>query len=209
GTRHSRGVSAKGSRVIDPEEDGHMSREVRVVAIAVVVSLMALTLLVPSRASAADAAEIDRDVAAALNVLFDTTPEARDLASTARGILVFPNIVKAGFIVGAQYGQGALLMNGKTTGYYNIAAGSYGLQAGVQSFGYALFLMSGSAVNYLDTSGGWEVGVGPSIVVVDAGKAKTLTTTTAKDDIYAFVFGQRGLMAGAGLQGSKITKINP
>jgi lipid-binding SYLF domain-containing protein len=99
--------------------------------------------------------------------------------------------------------------NGRTVAYYNTVAASYGLQAGVQSFSYALFFMTDDALKYLDKSEGWEVGVGPSIVVVDAGAAKSLTTTTAKSDVYAFIFDQKGLMAGLGLQGSKITKINP
>ncbi len=94
-------------------------------------------------------------------------------------------------------------------GYYNMVAGSYGLQAGVQSFDYAMFFMTDSALDYLNSSAGFEVGVGPSVVVVDAGIAKSLTTTTAKDDVYAFIFGQKGLMAGLGLQGSKITRIKP
>ena len=158
---------------------------------------------------ASAAVQIDRDVDAALKNLYDSTPAARKLANTAKGILVFPNVVKAGFIGGAQYGKGALIKNGRTVGYYNIVAGSYGLQAGVQSFDYAMFFMSNSALGYLDRSEGFEIGVGPSLVVVDAGIAKSLTTTTAKDDVYAFIFGQRGLMAGLGLQGSKITKVNP
>lgn len=153
--------------------------------------------------------EIDQEAHHALQRLYDSTPAARNLASHARAILVFPGIVKAGFIGGGQYGKGALLEHGKTTGYYNIVAGSYGLQAGVQTYDYALFFMSKSALDYLNDSKGWEVGVGPSIVVVDAGVAKTLTTTTAKDDVYAFIFAQKGLMAGLGLQGSKITRINP
>jgi len=77
-----------------------------------------------------------------------------------------------------------------------------------QSFGYVLFLMTDSAVKYLDRSDGWEIGVGPSVVVVDEGIASTLTTTTLKSDVYAFVFDQKGLMAGIGLQGSKITKMH-
>jgi lipid-binding SYLF domain-containing protein len=85
-------------------------------------------------------------------------------------------------------------------------AGSYGLQAGVQKFGYALFLMNDKALAYLDNSDGWEIGVGPSIVIVDQGKAKTMTSTTLRDDVYAFIFSQKGLMAGLGIQGSKITK---
>lgn len=155
------------------------------------------------------ASRIDGDVHTALNNLYATTPKARALASRAKGILVFPGVVKAGFMVGAQYGKGALVRNGRVVGYYNLAAGSYGLQAGAQTFDYAMFFMTQSALDYLDRSDGFEVGVGPSVVVVDAGMARTLTTTTAKDDVYAFISGQRGLMAGLGLQGSKITRINP
>ena len=157
-----------------------------------------------------DTAAINRDVNAALAKLYDGTPQARQLASRAKGVLVFPSVVKAGFLFGAQYGSsGALLKDGRPAAYYNTVAASYGLQAGVQSFGYALFFMSDSALKYLDKSEGWEIGVGPSIVVVDAGAAKSLTTTTAKSDVYAFIFDQKGLMAGLGLQGSKITRINP
>ncbi len=129
------------------------------------------------------------------------------LAVSARAMLVFPSIVKGGFVVGAQYGEGALRTQGKTVGYYRSVAGSYGLQAGLQKFGYALFLMTDAALTYLDNSAGWEIGVGPSIVIVDEGVARSLTTTTARDDVYAFIFNQKGLMAGLGLQGSKITKI--
>ncbi len=186
-----------------------MITQIRFVRDSFILAMAAMVLIGLRPAMAADAASIDHDVDAALRKLYDTTPSARALASKARGILVFPNIVKAGFVVGAQYGQGALRSQGRTVGYYNIAAASYGLQAGLQSFAYAMFFMTDSALKYLKESAGFEVGVGPSVVVVDAGMAKTLTTTTAKNDVYAFVFGQRGLMAGAGLQGSKITEIHP
>jgi len=186
-----------------------MSKYIRIVGTAFILAIAATTLGNPSPTLAADPATIDREVAAALNVLYNTTPSANTLAAGAKAILVFPNIVKAGFIVGAQYGDGALLVKGKTVGYYNVLAASYGFQAGLQSFGYAMFLMTDSARDYLDKSGGWEIGVGPSVVVVDEGMARTLTTTTARDDVYAFVFGQQGLMAGAGIQGSKITKMSP
>jgi lipid-binding SYLF domain-containing protein len=159
--------------------------------------------------SHANAAQIDREVNAALNKLYQNTPSARTLAAKAKGILVFPNIVKAGFIGGAEYGKGAMRKNGKTIGYYNIVAGSYGLQAGVQSFGYAMFFMNDAAIASLNSAKGLEVGVGPNIVVLDEGMAKKATTTTLRDDVYAFVFGQQGLMAGLGVQGSKITRINP
>ena len=158
-------------------------------------------------AYAESAAGIDADADAALSKLYETQPVAKILAEKAAAILIFPNLVKAGFIVGGQYGQGALRKKGETVGYYSSFAGSYGLQAGAQSFGYALFLMTPSAVEYLDRSDGWEIGVGPSIVVVDEGIARSLTTTTLKSDVYAFIFDQKGLMAGIGLQGSKITRI--
>jgi lipid-binding SYLF domain-containing protein len=159
-------------------------------------------------AIAASAAEINRDVDAALANMYAAVPDTRQLASRAKAVLVFPNILKAGFLFGAQYGEGALRQRGKTVGYYNSAAASYGLQAGVQAFGYALFFMSDSAVNYLNTSGGFELGVGPSIVVLDEGAAKALTSTTIQHDIYAVFFDQRGLMAGLGIQGSKISRMN-
>jgi lipid-binding SYLF domain-containing protein len=160
-------------------------------------------------ALAASASKIDQSARQALNTLYKKNEAARTLGKEARGILVFPGIHKAGFIVGGQGGDGALIKGGKTVGYYRSVAASYGLQAGVQKFGYALFLMNDAALAYLDNSGGWEIGVGPSIVVVDAGVGKTLTTTTGRSDVYAFIFDQKGLMAGVGLQGSKITKISP
>jgi len=162
-----------------------------------------------SPAQAATAGEIDKEVNLALEKLYASSPVAKDLASIAKGILVFPDVVKAGLIIGGQYGQGALRVDGRTVGYYNTVAASYGLQAGAQSFGYAMFLMNDDAMRYLDKSEGWEIGVGPTVVVMDEGLAKSLTTSTAKEDIYAFIFGQKGLMAGIGLQGSKITRINP
>lgn len=177
-----------------------------------VTALALAAALVPGAGSrpavAASAAEIDRGVDGTLQSLYEEIPVARTLGGVAAGILVFPNVVKAGFIIGGQYGEGALRQNGRTAGYYNTLAASYGLQAGAQSFGYALFFMSHEALAYLERSGGWELGVGPSIVVLDEGAARTLTTTTAKSDIYAFILGQRGLMAGIGLQGSKISRID-
>ena len=171
--------------------------------------LTALALAVPRPAIADSKAEIDRDVDSALQKLYDSTPAAKVLAKNAKGILMFPGIIKGGFIIGGQYGTGALREYGRTAGYYRTVSVSYGLQAGGQSFGYALFFMNDSALNYLKKSKGWEIGVGPSIVIVDAGVARSLTTTTAKDDIYAFFFDQKGLMAGLGLQGTKITRIKP
>jgi len=176
-----------------------------------IITLFATLTLLSSviTVSAETAAEIDRDVDGAIARLYSGSPAAKELSKVAKSILVFPNVIKAGLIIGAQYGKGALRQDGKTMGYYNTVAASYGLQAGAQSFGYAMFLMTGDALDYLKKSSGWEIGVGPSVVVVDEGLAKSLTTTTAKDDVYVFFFNQKGLMAGLGLQGSKITQIHP
>ena len=144
--------------------------------------------------------------ASALKKLYSTT--SAGVSQKATAILVFPSIVKAGFLFGGQLGEGVLLKKGKPSGYYNTVAGSYGLQAGVQKFGYALFFMNAGALKYLDQSSGWEVGIGPSVVVVDKGMGKSITSTTVTHDVYAFIFDQKGLMGGLGVQGAKITKIN-
>lgn len=185
-----------------------MQRVNRLLKTSLFPALLALSLLAPGAASADTAAEISRDAKSALQKLYDREPAAKALGKSAKAILVFPKIVKAGLIVGGEYGEGALFKGGKAVAYYNTAAGSYGLQAGAQTFGYALFLMNDKALNHLEGSKGWEIGVGPTVVVVDAGMAKKLSTTTAQDDVYAFIFGQEGLMAGIGLQGGKITKLD-
>jgi len=162
-----------------------------------------------SAASAASASEINGKANAALKQLLDGNAGARNLAKSAKAILVFPDIVKAGFMIGGQMGDGVLRKGGKSVAYYRSAAASYGLQAGVQSFGYVLMFMDNASLAYLDKSDGWEIGVGPSIVIVDEGMGKTMTTTTVKKGVYAFIFSQKGLMAGLGIQGTKITRIKP
>lgn len=175
----------------------------------VLVAALALLAGLPVPASAATGRELDQAASAALAKLYRDVPAARQLGRKAKAIMIFPSVVKGGLMVGGQYGEGVMRKGRRTLGYYQIAAASYGLQAGVQSFGYALFFMNDSALRYLDQSQGWEIGVGPSVVVIDAGKARTLTTTTMQNDVYAFIFGQQGLMAGMGVQGSKITRIQP
>lgn len=157
----------------------------------------------------ASAQQLSRDAKATLQKLYARVPLAKSLGPKAHAILVFPEILKAGLIVGGQYGEGALLQGGTAIGYYNTAGASYGLQAGAQKYGYAMFFMNARALQGLESSEGFEVGVGPSVVVVDEGMAKQTTTKTLDKDVYAFVFGQKGLMAGLGIQGNKITKINP
>jgi lipid-binding SYLF domain-containing protein len=172
-------------------------------------TVIVANIMNPQLAIADTAAEIDRDVNSALQKLYSSSPAAKELSTIAKGILVFPDIIKGGLIVGGQYGVGALREGGKTVGYYRTVAASYGLQIGAQKFGYVMFFITQSALDHLKKSKGWEIGVGPSIVIVDAGVASSLTTSTAKKDIYAFFFGQKGLMAGMGLQGSKISRITP
>jgi len=171
------------------------------------LALTAGTFMSANPAAAASAAEINRDAKSALEKLYGQSASARAMGKKAKGILVFPSIVKGGFMVGGQYGEGALLRGGKTVGYYNTIAVSYGYQIGGQKYGYALFFMTDSAMKWIDKSDGWEIGVGPSIVVVDVGAATSKTTTTLQSEIYAFFFEQTGLMGGLGLQGTKISKI--
>ena len=173
------------------------------------IFILTLALLPMRSALGASASEIDRNATAALQTLYKTTPDAKALANNAKGILIFPDIVKAGFIIGGQYGDGALRKKDKTVGYYRSVAASYGLQAGVQSFGYMLLFMDDASLQYLEKSEGWEIGTGPSVVVLDKGFAKNMSSTTLQKGVYAFIFSQKGLMAGLGLQGSKITRITP
>lgn len=166
-----------------------------------------LGLIGPRLAAAAEPSMLEQDSRAALQSLYDGSPAAKSLGAAAKGILVFPNVVKAGFIVGGQGGDGVLLVKGKVVGHYNTAAVSIGMQAGAQSFGYVLFFMSDRVFTEFQKSKNFEIGVGPTIVFVDAGTAKDFNTLTAKSDVYAMIFDQKGLMAGVGVQGSKITKI--
>jgi lipid-binding SYLF domain-containing protein len=176
---------------------------------AFAAALLAAVVLHAGPALAASAAALDRTVDAAMHELLASHDAARSLARDARGILVFPQVVKGGFLFGGQFGDGALREGGRTTGYYRSIAASYGLQAGVQSFGYALFFMNEKALDYFHESHGFELGVGPSLVVLDQGAAGALTTTTARSDVYAIFFDQKGLMGGIGIQGTKITEIHP
>jgi lipid-binding SYLF domain-containing protein len=165
--------------------------------------------LVAGPSFAESAAEVDRKATAALDSLYKQIPEAKEFAKNAKGILIFPNVIKGGLILGAQGGNGALRVDGKTKGYYQTASLSIGLQAGAQAFGYAMFFQNDEALGILERSGGWEIGTGPNITVVNKGAATSLTSTTLKDDIYVFFFDQKGLMAGIGLDGSRIAKWTP
>jgi lipid-binding SYLF domain-containing protein len=182
-------------------------RCLRLTTILWVLAFAASTLLSPNPARAASAAELNRDATKVLQKLYKKSSSAKALGEKAKAILVFPSVVKGGFMIGGLFGEGVLLKDGKAVAYYNTVAASYGLQIGAQKYGYAMFLMNDAAIQYLNKSDGWEVGTGPSIVVVDQGAAAGMSTTNLRDDVYAFIFSQTGLMAGLGLQGTKITKI--
>jgi lipid-binding SYLF domain-containing protein len=170
--------------------------------IFVAVSLVSFT-----SSFAEDKATLNVDAEAALKSLYANEPKAKAIGEKSAGILVFPNIVRAGFVVGGSGGDGVLYKHGKAVGYYNSGSLSVGLQAGIQSFGYAIFFTTDAAMKKFENASGWNVGTAPTLVVVDAGVAKNLDTTTLKSDNYAFVFDQKGLMAGLALKGQKITKI--
>jgi len=178
------------------------------IAISLAVAAM-IPVSMLDRASAAQTEEdLNRDANHALQKLYRTNPLAQELSKKARAVLVFPTIVKAGLVFGGAYGEGVLKQGSKIDGYYNSFTGSWGLQAGAQSYGYAVFLMTEKAVRYIHETHGWEIGVGPTVVIVDEGVAKNLSTSTLKDDAYAFIFNQQGLMIGISIEGSKISRIN-
>lgn len=166
---------------------------------------IAITLLAARTAFADD---LTHDSRQALQQLAAQNPAAARANAHALAVLVFPNVVKAGFIVGAQGGKGVLFVHGQPNGRYRTVTGSYGLQAGVQKYGYALFFMDHKSVDWINTTRGWEIGTGPSVVIVDKGMARGFSTTTLHSGIYAFTFDQKGLMAGLGLQGTKIKRID-
>jgi lipid-binding SYLF domain-containing protein len=171
------------------------------------VLAVSLSLGAATSVQADSGKDIDRDARNALAKLYKNNDTAESIGKKAKAILVFPKIVKAGLVFGGSYGEGALITAGKTEGFYSSASASWGLQAGAQSYGYALFLMTDKAMEYVRKTKGWEVGVGPTVVIVDSGAAKNLSNQTLKDDAYGFIFGQQGLMAGISLEGSKVTKI--
>ncbi len=175
-------------------------------ALACAVALP-ISIAATQSAHAESVADLNNEANQSLQKLYSTHPFAKQLSKRAKAILVFPNIIKAGLVFGGAYGEGVLLEGGKADKYYNSVSGSWGFQAGAQSFGYAVFLMSDKAVNYLDKSQGWEIGVGPTVVVVDEGAAKNLSTSTLKDDAYAFIFDQQGLMLSVSIEGTKISRI--
>ena len=180
------------------------------------IVLMGLVLLVLSPGMAApesndqSRAEVVKDARDSLESLYASTPQAKDLRARSVAILVFPDILKAGLIIGGSGGDGVLFSpEGKVLGYYNAGSLSFGLQAGAENHAEALFLTTRDALEYLESSEGWSIGTGPTITVIDQGAGGDFSTTTLRSDVFAFIYGQKGLMGGVGLQGQKITKLKP
>ena len=194
-----------------------MKNKLKCLCLGSLVGVSALALsncahepITQANASNSSRRQIADDSRTALNHLYAHNRAARNLGQRASGILVFPKIVNGAFIVGAQGGNGALLNHdGSASAYYQSAGASYGLQAGVQTFGYAVFLMHPSGVRNLNEAAGWEVGSSPGFVFVDTGMVADLTTKNAEKGIYAFTFDQKGLMAKISLKGTKISQIHP
>lgn len=169
---------------------------------------LALSLgMVSGAAHAKTAAELERDAQQAMAKLVANNDAAAAIAEKAEAVLIFPSIIKAGLVFGGAYGEGVLKKGDAVAGYYNSVSASWGLQAGAQSYSYVVFLMNDKALEQLERTQGWELGVGPSLVVVNEGVAKNLSTSTLTDDAYAFAFGQQGAMASLSIEGTKVTRI--
>ncbi|WCT80039.1 lipid-binding SYLF domain-containing protein [Novosphingobium humi] len=173
------------------------------------LAAMALASLVGSSAEARTALQITQQGKDTLRLLEAQDPRARGLSRRARAVLVFPSIIKGGFIFGAQSGNGVLLAHGKTRGYYNLSGGSWGLQAGAQDFSYVLFLMNDRALSNVESNSGFSAGTGPSVVVINKSAQTAVDTSMIDHDVYAFPFNGKGLMADLTLQGTKISQIHP
>lgn len=177
--------------------------------ISALLFVVLFALFAAAPASAKPASQLREESARALEKLYETKPGARELGEKALAILVFPEVLKAGFMVGVQRGDGVLFKDGEVAGYYNTTSASYGFQAGATKFSYALFFMDEKSLQSLDKADGFELGAAPSLVVADEGFTSDLSTKTLQNGIYAFFFGQKGLMAGISVQGTKITKFTP
>jgi len=186
-----------------------MFRSLRNWAVAALLGVVVAGAVPAGAAKAASAAEIDAKAELAYTQLLRESPTARAIADQAVAVLIFPDIVKAGFGLGGQYGEGVLRRGGVPTAHYNITSASFGFQIGAQSFAQVLFFMTEDAVAALDQMRGFEVGADASVAVANEGLGLDATSKTVLKPIVAFAFGQKGLMAGATIEGSKISRINP
>ncbi len=169
--------------------------------------IVVLVSFVAAIGSAKTAKEIDASVDAALDRFYKQVDGAREFAKSAKGILVMPNVKKGAFIVGGEYGEGALRAGGKTVGYYNTASGSVGLQIGGEAKDIILCFMNAEALKKFRDSKGWEAGVDGNVALISVGAGGRVDSTTVKDPIVGFVFDVKGLMADVSLKGAKFSKV--
>ncbi|MCP3669649.1 MAG: hypothetical protein GY814_04320 [Gammaproteobacteria bacterium] len=171
-------------------------------------AMLVATLLFPVVGLAASAGEIDIKVDDAIKRFYKEVGGARRFVNGSVGMLVFPSVIKAGFGIGGEYGEGALRVQGETQGYYSTAAASIGFQAGAQSKTVIMVFMTRRALDVFRNSEGWKAGVDGSVALIDLGTAESIDTQNIKDPIVGFVFGNKGLMYNLTLEGSKITRLN-
>lgn len=152
--------------------------------------------------------EIEASCDASMDRFYKEIRGAKEFVEAAKGILILPKVIKGGFFVGGEYGEGALRIGGKTVDYYSIASGSFGLQFGGQMKDIILIFMQQKALDDFRKSKGWEVGLDGSVVMIDIGAGGSINSTTVKDPIVGFVFGQKGLMVDVSLKGAKLTKLD-
>ncbi len=175
--------------------------------IATIILLLAITISTQS-VSAATGAEIDASANAALENFYSKVKDGRDLVDSAKGVLVFPNVYKAGFVFGAEYGEGALRVKGATVDYYSTTTGSFGWQLGAQKKSLIMLFMDDAALSKLRTSSNWKAGVDASVTVIAIGADGSIDTQKLNKPIIAFVLGQKGLMYNLTLEGTKLNKLN-
>ncbi len=168
----------------------------------------ALALLIAANAWAASKEEINAEVREAVQNFYKHTSAGKELAQKAAGMLVFPSVVKAGIGVGGEYGEGSLLIGGKTVGYYNIASASIGFQLGAQARSQIILFMTENALSKFRNSEGWKAGVDGSVALATLGAGGSIDTETAKKPIIGFIFSNKGLMYNLTFEGSKITKLD-
>ncbi|MBN0987435.1 YSC84-related protein [Amphritea pacifica] len=172
--------------------------------------LLASSLLafLPVSANAASAQEIDAKVNQTLKEFYHHSPAGKELARKAVGVLIFPDVIKAGMGIGGEYGEGALRLGGKTAAYYNVASASIGFQLGAQIKSEVLLFMSQEALDKFRNSDGWEAGVDGSVALATVGAGGQIDSNTVQQPIIGFIFSNKGLMYNLSIEGSKITRID-
>ena len=171
--------------------------------------LVLISLLFTQQSIASSASEIDAEVDAAIKKFKKEVEGGANFLPKVKGYLVFPSVIKAGFIVGGKYGKGALRVNGVTKHYYSLTSASIGYQIGAQKHSILIAFLSEAALNNFVKSNGWEAGVDGSIAVSDWGKSGDITSISYEKPIIGFIYGEQGLMASVSIEGTKFQKIIP